>query len=109
MKNNGKGRVPYHTRLLVYETWGYICVYCGEKAESLDHLVPASKWGRHEPANLRPACIDCNSKKGDRDPISWLGDQCPPELRGVTLKERVKAKRRRIAHSRKVQIEVETP
>jgi 5-methylcytosine-specific restriction endonuclease McrA len=32
---------------------------------SIDHLVPVTKGGRHELANLRPAHVLCNSLKGD--------------------------------------------
>lgn len=33
---------------------------------SLDHLVPLSKGGAHDPANVRLAHVSCNSSKGNR-------------------------------------------
>jgi 5-methylcytosine-specific restriction endonuclease McrA len=49
------------------------CPVCGRSmhfwktglTRSLDHIVPVSKGGRHEIANLRVICNRCNSKKRD--------------------------------------------
>lgn len=32
---------------------------------TIDHLIPLSKGGTHEPANCRTACFQCNSRKSD--------------------------------------------
>jgi 5-methylcytosine-specific restriction endonuclease McrA len=32
--------------------------------KTIDHVIPLSKGGTNWPANLRPACSDCNSSKG---------------------------------------------
>ena len=56
------------------------CPYCGkdhyrvgirDKIE-IDHFVPISKGGQHVPWNLFPVCKECNRKKKDRQPISFL-------------------------------------
>jgi 5-methylcytosine-specific restriction endonuclease McrA len=42
------------------------CQYCGRPAESIDHVVPRSRGGRHEWDNVVAACRRCNAAKGDR-------------------------------------------
>lgn len=44
---------------------GQPCYYCGGKAESVDHLLPRSKGGKNDLANLVPACMRCNQMKSD--------------------------------------------
>ena len=46
-----------------YAVWGNRCYLCGETAEALDHVIPLARGGSHWPANLRPICKSCNSKK----------------------------------------------
>lgn len=42
------------------------CAYCGEsdKVWHLDHVVPVSRGGGHEIANLQVLCAGCNLRKG---------------------------------------------
>lgn len=41
------------------------CAYCGEvTATQIDHIVPIMHLGDSRLANLAPACIDCNMRKG---------------------------------------------
>ena len=47
------------------------CVYCGEDATSVDHLIPRFKNGPDAADNLVPACRECNSSKGSRDAFVW--------------------------------------
>jgi len=51
------------------EFYGRRCWICkvGPYA-ALDHVKPLSKGGSNWPANLRPACTPCNSRKGSRWP-----------------------------------------
>lgn len=54
--------------------WGGKCWMCGTFATATDHVKPLCKGGSNWPANLRPACKPCNSRKGRRWPIviaSW--------------------------------------
>lgn len=39
------------------------CWICGGVAGTVDHVKPLSKGGPHMLANLRPACLSCNSRK----------------------------------------------
>lgn len=60
---------------------GYRCAYCrrafdqSRRGTSLtfDHVVPLARGGRHEVANLRPACWSCNASKKDRPLAEWGG------------------------------------
>lgn len=51
------------------------CHYCGEKKSpaelTMDHVVPLSRGGRSEKANLVPSCKDCNTKKKTRLVLEW--------------------------------------
>ena len=40
------------------------CVYCGNKAEEIEHVIPKSKGGTNSPHNLVIACRKCNELKG---------------------------------------------
>ena len=48
------------------------CQYCGEvfvqRDLNLDHVVPLSRGGHSEWANVVTACVPCNSKKGSHLP-----------------------------------------
>lgn len=64
-------RVPYRhaaplTRRAVMQRDGHRCVYCSAKAETIDHVVPRSRGGAHEWANVVAACARCNARKADR-------------------------------------------
>jgi len=47
------------------------CHYCGKMATELDHVIPVSRGGRHEPENVVPACRSCNSSKGSKTVEEW--------------------------------------
>lgn len=48
------------------EFYGGRCWICREQpSDCLDHVKPIAKGGSKWPANLRPACRSCNSKKRD--------------------------------------------
>lgn len=48
--------------------YGNRCWMCGDEGDTLDHVKPISKGGGHILCNLRPACADCNGKKGAQWP-----------------------------------------
>jgi len=51
------------------EYFGSKCWMCGAQWESIDHVKPLSKGGSNWPANLRPACLSCNSSKHAKWPF----------------------------------------
>jgi 5-methylcytosine-specific restriction endonuclease McrA len=64
-------RVPYRrevplTRRAVLERDEHRCVYCGARADTIDHVRPRSRGGPHAWTNVVAACARCNHKKGDR-------------------------------------------
>ncbi len=53
----------------IQQAYGHRCVYCGKKMKgrlSQDHITPLSKGGNHTVSNVVPACVPCNSSKGNR-------------------------------------------
>jgi 5-methylcytosine-specific restriction endonuclease McrA len=74
---NARGSDWIHPRIRreIYERDGWTCYLCdkpldlsagpnGNRAPSLDHVIPRSKGGTHDPSNLKTACRSCNSRKG---------------------------------------------
>lgn len=50
-----------------WDYYGGKCWMCGKDANTVEHVIPLSKGGSNWPANLRPACKMCNSKKSDKN------------------------------------------
>jgi 5-methylcytosine-specific restriction endonuclease McrA len=66
-----RARVPL-TRRAVLTRDKHICQYCQKKADTIDHVVPRSRGGKHEWENLVACCRPCNGKK-DNCLLSDLG------------------------------------
>lgn len=51
----------------------YTCSYCGNRGVALecDHVIPVSRGGKTEIANLTTACLSCNRSKGDKLLAEW--------------------------------------
>ena len=62
-------------RQSIYEAWDYKCGYCGEKATSLDHIIPRFRSGSNNRNNLLPACQRCNNHKGSNKMEEWYQKQ----------------------------------
>jgi 5-methylcytosine-specific restriction endonuclease McrA len=52
-----------------WDYYGGKCWICGVDAQAWDHVKPVVKGGANIPANLRPVCKSCNSRKRDRWPF----------------------------------------
>lgn len=48
------------------------CSYCGEGADTFDHIVPTADGGEHHWTNLAPACRSCNSQKNTRSLLHFM-------------------------------------
>lgn len=57
----------------VLEAAEYSCHYCGESANTVDHVVPKVNGGLDEPSNLVAACISCNLSKGTKSYEEFTG------------------------------------
>ena len=46
------------------------CGYCGKKDKhmTLDHIIPKSRGGKSEFANVVPSCLKCNNFKDNKTP-----------------------------------------
>jgi 5-methylcytosine-specific restriction endonuclease McrA len=63
--------VPYQRRAAISRRGVFLrdggkCQYCGNRAESIDHVVPRSRGGQHIWENVVAACRRCNTSKRDR-------------------------------------------
>lgn len=63
--------VPYQrhrapNRRAVFVRDRHRCQYCSASAETVDHVMPRSRGGRHEWNNVVAACRRCNAAKRDR-------------------------------------------
>lgn len=83
-------RVPYRARAPlsrqgVFARDAHRCQYCGRGAETLDHVLPRSRGGRHVWENLVAACRPCNHTKADRtlDELGWTLSRVPAAPRGA--------------------------
>jgi 5-methylcytosine-specific restriction endonuclease McrA len=59
-------RTPPLTRRAVLRRDGGRCAYCAEPADTVDHVVPKSRGGRHEWSNVVASCKRDNLRKGDQ-------------------------------------------
>lgn len=51
--------------------YGGLCWICGSNKDiQIEHVKPLSKGGAHMLCNLRPACAECNARKGTRWPYA---------------------------------------
>lgn len=57
----------YQTELrsFILSRSGGKCVYCGAKADEIDHVIPRSNGGTNSTYNLVAACRSCNEKKSN--------------------------------------------
>jgi len=52
-------------RIKVLKRDNYICHYCGEYGDTVDHVIPKSKGGEDTEENLVCSCFECNQLKMD--------------------------------------------
>ena len=88
-------RVPYRrevplTRRAILDRDRHSCVYCGLRADTIDHVRPRSRGGEHTWINVVAACARCNHRKGDRllQELGWrllVAPMQPPATVAVVL------------------------
>lgn len=90
------GRLSYHDVLAVWAR-DPRCVGCGE-GRGLDHIVPYSRGGANEQANLQNLCKTCNNRKGR---LIGVGiPDAPPMAACQRCGGRVKTRRSRFCSKR---------
>lgn len=113
-------------RKAIYLRDGSRCAYCGctegDNAQgkyvalTLDHIVPLSAGGTHDPKNLLTACHPCNSRRRDEDFRTFVGcakqarrlraqacRQLEPYLIEVALEQRVEQRIRELVAAGRLQ------
>jgi 5-methylcytosine-specific restriction endonuclease McrA len=73
------------TRRTVLLRDGHRCAYCGGPADTVDHVLPRSRGGRHEWTNVVAACSRCNNRKSNHllHEIGWELKFTPRAPRGA--------------------------
>jgi len=61
-------RTPGWTKRGVLKRDAHLCAYCGERAATVDHILPISRGGRNTWTNTVAACHTCNARKANRTP-----------------------------------------
>lgn len=56
------------------------CFYCGEAANTIDHIIAVSRGGAHSVGNLVACCKSCNSSKNNKTIMEWRKTKKTPIL-----------------------------
>lgn len=70
-----KKTARHRFRANILNAWGHRCCYCGEPANTLDHIHPMSRGGHTIPENLAACCRRCNLDKGSQNVWAWWRSQ----------------------------------
>lgn len=86
MANRGDPRLKrayrdnFRTKILQRD--GYVCFYCGQDADQVDHVIPISKAPELvvSPDNAVACCRRCNTRKGNRSQGLFLATSATPPV-----------------------------
>lgn len=80
LRKQAKGSFTKEQFFLRCEYYEWCCYLCGTKVSidtvNIEHRIPLSRNGTNWPANLAPACPECNNRKGSKTEIEyriWAG------------------------------------
>jgi 5-methylcytosine-specific restriction endonuclease McrA len=75
-REHGCHTIEDFDRLEIFERDAWTCYLCDRlcvepdpfnpAAATVDHVIPMTRGGQHTRANVRTACLGCNSSKSDR-------------------------------------------
>lgn len=100
-KRSASGKTTYDKLLARIEYYGNKCWMCGYGLVSaMDHVKALCNGGSNWPANYRPACVECNTQKGN-----WERDKKFTALELHNLPYRMREER---ANSSKPRREIKT-
>jgi 5-methylcytosine-specific restriction endonuclease McrA len=73
-------RDGFRTKILQRD--GYVCFYCGQDADQVDHVIPISKAPELvvSPDNAVACCKRCNTRKGNRSQGVFLATSATPPV-----------------------------
>lgn len=79
-----RSRVPL-TRAALMRRDNFRCAYCHRRAETIDHVIPRSRGGKHTWENCVASCMSCNHRKADRllEELGWTLHVTPVVPRGA--------------------------
>ncbi|GMA61588.1 HNH endonuclease [Alicyclobacillus fastidiosus] len=76
-------------RRIVFKRDHGTCLWCGDEANTVDHVVPYSDGGPYHPENLFCACESCNQKRQNEDAYTFLellaGEGIPSPYAGYVV------------------------
>ena len=52
-----------------------LCQYCGDRAESVDHIIPKFRGGQHVRVNMCCCCSPCNKAKATSKLEDWYTEE----------------------------------
>jgi 5-methylcytosine-specific restriction endonuclease McrA len=78
LRSTGSTRQWTKIRERILRRDGYICQYCGQEANTVDHVVPRRLGGNDVDDNLVASCRRCNLSKGGRFFVSKRTPPTPP-------------------------------
>ena len=64
LRDSGSTRQWRKIRERILRRDGYICQYCGQEADTVDHVIPRRLNGLDTDDNLVSSCRKCNLAKG---------------------------------------------
>jgi len=67
------GKDLQELRLQIFQRDHFTCAYCGQVGGILeiDHIIPISRGGFNQAANLTTACVKCNRQKRTKTPPEY--------------------------------------
>jgi len=75
LERNAPGSVSAGDLCRLYDQQKGCCHYCGVYMKNrfeVDHYIPLSRGGTHEPGNIVLACMPCNRSKGNKLPADFI-------------------------------------
>jgi 5-methylcytosine-specific restriction endonuclease McrA len=81
LRSTGSTRQWRNIRERILRRDGYICQYCGQEADTVDHVIPRRLNGLDTDDNLVSSCRKCNLSKGGR---FFVSKRTPPTPRSFS-------------------------
>jgi len=81
LRDSGSTRQWRNIREKILRRDGHICQYCGQEADTVDHVIPRRLGGLDSDDNLVASCKRCNLSKGGR---FFVSKRTPPTPRSFS-------------------------